>query len=260
MLTTEIIQAIDARVMQGERAEHQVGTVTETDSAGNAQVVFDGSQGDIPVKVAGNVDAQVGDRVVLVRFGVWWIVIGTMRRIYEPGVLLHEEVLQQPAASVQIPSIPQTHKHLKIVVNAKASSATVFEDALVRFNGDSGLNYANINMRGVQGGGGVTLLTGHDQSSCPPFRIAGSSLDPTVFAGGFGYILDYTSTITSNKMLLAFSGVGDYGNVGQAGFVTCSWGSGGASRVPAAITQIDFVCSNGNFMTNSYFGIYGYGI
>lgn len=78
MLTLEEIQAIDDRVRRGEGNVTQLGTVVERTFDDNALVVFDDSQGAIPVKVAGGVEAYVGDRVGLVKFGTWWIAVLSM--------------------------------------------------------------------------------------------------------------------------------------------------------------------------------------
>lgn len=80
MLAADLIQAIDDRVRSGERNVTQIGAVVERTFDDNALVVFDGSQGAIPVKVAGDVQAYVGDRVGLVRFGTWWVVVLSMTR------------------------------------------------------------------------------------------------------------------------------------------------------------------------------------
>lgn len=79
-LPLDMLQAIDDRVRSGERNVTAMGTVVERTFDDNAQVVFDGSQGPVPVKVSGDVEAYPGDRVGLVKFGRWWIVVVSMAK------------------------------------------------------------------------------------------------------------------------------------------------------------------------------------
>lgn len=79
-LDLDTIQAIDQRVLAMLKQDIQYGTVADRTYDNNALVVFDGSSQAVPVKVFGNVETYAGDRVGLVKFGSYWIVIGSMAR------------------------------------------------------------------------------------------------------------------------------------------------------------------------------------
>lgn len=73
----ELIKLVDQRVRVAQIKERAVGTVAERDTTGpGAQVIFDGSQSAMPVKVLGHVFCSTGDRVVLERYGSDWVVTG----------------------------------------------------------------------------------------------------------------------------------------------------------------------------------------
>jgi hypothetical protein len=163
------------------------------------------------------------------------------------------------ASSVSFTSVPATYRNLVIVALAKSAAATSFEDILLRFNNDSSGNYANVNVTADNAGGAVGLLTGSSQTSAPILRMPSSSLNATIFGGGFAFVLGYSSSATSNKNIFSLSGNGDWGNVGQFRLRGCSWGAGGGSFTATAVTRIDLISGNGNFVAASTFQLYGFG-
>lgn len=73
----ELIKLVDQRVRVAQIKDRAVGTVAQRDTTGpNAQVIFDGSQVAMPVKVLGHVFCGTGDRVVLDRYGSDWVIVG----------------------------------------------------------------------------------------------------------------------------------------------------------------------------------------
>src|SRR6266566_7499442 len=84
MLDVDIIRAIDARINQLlPEALTAMGTVSSLDSTVDANVTFDGSAVALPVKVSGDAEVQEGDRVCLVKFGTWWVIVGTLVRRWQ---------------------------------------------------------------------------------------------------------------------------------------------------------------------------------
>lgn len=80
MVTADLLNAIDERVRRVQQENRALGTVAEVTGLVDALVTFDGSSLAIPVKVFGDVSIVEGDRVGLERYGVWWIVTGTLTR------------------------------------------------------------------------------------------------------------------------------------------------------------------------------------
>jgi hypothetical protein len=183
--------------------------------------------------------------------GTSWLPVG--------WIPIASTTLGSAAASVTFNSIPATYKNLVVVALAKSAPATNFEDILLRFNNDSGTNYANINVTADNTGGAPALLSGSSQTSAPILRMPSSNLNSTIFGGGFAFVLGYSNSSMSNKNVFSLSGNGDWGNVGQFRMRGCSWGAGGGSFTASAVTRIDLISGNGNFVTNSSFQLYGFG-
>lgn len=74
----DLVALVDQRIRSNQYATSAVGVVASRSSVADADVVFDGSQGAIPVKIAADVIADEGDRVLLNRFGSWWVIVGSM--------------------------------------------------------------------------------------------------------------------------------------------------------------------------------------
>lgn len=257
MLTTDLIQAIDERVRSGQSTMTQVGTITgRTEGDDNASAVFDGSQGSIPVKVAGNVDAQVGDRVLLARFGVWWIVVGTMRPVYDPGQRVAEEILEQPAATITFPDIPQTWRHLLLVVHARSTAGgTAPIDSTIRLNGDSGAHYSGAHVD-LPMGGAIGAVTAHDNTNAATFMVPAGGVSGQVAGGGVTWFVNYRDPAWRTKPWFTLTSACDFGSIGDFKVRWATW----CPAAPDPVTQIDLTCSTGSFDTGSYFGLFGQGL
>lgn len=151
--------------------------------------------------------------------------------------------------SVTFSSIPQTFKHLQI----RAISRTTRNDASVdgmymRFNGDTNGNYS---YHWVQGNGSSASAVNGTNTTVITAAFNGADAQTTanVFSSSVWDILDYTNTnkYKSTKNLFAYNAGGGVGTV--------SFGSG-HWRNTAAITSITLF-AEGNFVTNSHFGLYG---
>src|SRR5438093_5515748 len=58
-------------------------------------------------------------------------------------VLIADSTLGAAAASFDITSIPGSYKHLQIVASLRSTRVNNFDPVRIRFNNDSGTNYAN---------------------------------------------------------------------------------------------------------------------
>lgn len=72
-----LLQAIREQIARNTPRTMDQGTVQSVRSDSyRAMVVMDGSSVAMPVKTVGNVDAGVGDRVILSRYGSDWVIVG----------------------------------------------------------------------------------------------------------------------------------------------------------------------------------------
>lgn len=161
------------------------------------------------------------------------------------------------AASVTFAGIPQGYKHLQIRGFGQSSRATYgWDDVAIRFNGDSGTNYA----RHYLGGDGGSAYSGSANTPSTYIYtdsiIGSSTAGANVFGSFVMDILDYAST-TKNKTVRTLGGTDLNGTVGgQGGRVTMN--SGLWFATPAAITSIVLTTSSAtNFNQYSQFALYG---
>jgi hypothetical protein len=169
-------------------------------------------------------------------------------------------VVGSPVATVTWSSIPQTYRNLVIVAHARITNVSNTGDVRLQFNSDTGTRYANMQVSVAQGGV-ATTVTANAETSIALHRVAAASVgNSSSWGGGFAYILGYSQSSTSNKIVLSHSGFGDHGNAGEMYWRQGSWGSGGASYTTATVTRIDLTATGGsNFSAGSTFQLYGFG-
>ena len=111
-------------------------------------------------------------------------------------------------SSITFGAIPNTYKHLQLRYITRNDGAAYY--VLLRFNSDTGSNYAN---HQLSGNGTTALSTGNvsDGSIYLPRNGATES----VFGGGIVDILDYANT-SKNKTVRAFGGYDRGTGDGQA--------------------------------------------
>lgn len=165
-------------------------------------------------------------------------------------VLIASTTLGASAASITFSSIPQTWAHLRAVGYIRGDSATVSQDGLVRFNGDSGSNYDRQYMSAAGaavGAGenfGITsgLVIIHPSASAPANLFSGFVLDIPHYTSTAGNKTAFTEA--SHKIGTAS------GNLNTALYMM-AW------RNNAAITQVAFLPGTGNFVAGSRISLYG---
>jgi hypothetical protein len=160
-------------------------------------------------------------------------------------------------ATITFAGIPNTYKHLQIRAIGQSSRATFgFDDVILRFNGDTGTNYA----RHYLGGDGSSAYAGAANTPSTYIytdSIIGSSTAGASFFGGFVMdIFDYTSTL-KNKTVRTLGGIDLNGTVGgQGGRITLN--SGLWFATPSAINSLILSTASGtNFSQHSQFTLYG---
>ena len=151
------------------------------------------------------------------------------------------------ASSITFSSIPSTYKHLQIRAIARKSTANAGEDAAaLRFNSDSGANYAFHNLIG---GSGPATYSAASQTYITTIDVPNNSNTANVFAAGVIDILDYAST-NKGKTVRIFSGWDANGS----GYV---WFSSGLWTGTSAVSTITLTPNVDSYMQYSSFALYG---
>jgi hypothetical protein len=155
------------------------------------------------------------------------------------------------SVSVTFSSIPSTYTALQIRAIVRDTATATGTDYLhVRFNGDTGANYARHNINGT---GAAVSASGSASASF--IRINGTVLTGSLSGLGVGAFLidihDYAST-TRNKTLRSFSGASLNDTVGENISLTS-----GLWINTNAVTSITITSGYTGFSTDSQFALYG---
>jgi hypothetical protein len=153
------------------------------------------------------------------------------------------------SATITFSSIPSTYKHLQIRVIGRTPDALTTSTAFMRFNSDTGTNYA---AHWLYGDGSSASATGSATRSNVWVQLyyPGSSYNSNIHATSIIDIHDYAST-TKNKTVRTFNGVDVNASGGYVNLVSGLWMN---TNAVSSIT-IDF---NGqNISTTSVFSLYG---
>ena len=139
-------------------------------------------------------------------------------------------------------NIPQTYKHLKLVVTCRSSGGASYLTATI--NGDSGANY-NSALAGSNLAGAYTAISGSGTTSWYFGYCAGSGDAANRFAQSEVLFADYTTAANRHT----FTAVTALTN-GLAG-------GGGYDGTLAALTRFVLTPNTGNFVAGSRFTLYG---
>lgn len=152
------------------------------------------------------------------------------------------------ASSVTFSSIPSTYQHLQIRYTAKNASSGGTSDTYntVRFNGDSGSNYAMHYLLGDGGGVYATAVTSQTNAWFGLSPYGGSN---PAFGANIIDILDYANT-NKNKTLKTL-GANDRNGAGTITLTSGLWSS------TSAITSMVITATSFSFAEYSSFALYG---
>ena len=152
------------------------------------------------------------------------------------------------AATVSFTSIPATYTHLQIRGIAKTTTSATkdFEVLYMRFNGDTGSNYAFH----ILVGSGTSAAAGNGVNQSLMFGpYASKSGLADAFAGTVMDILDYANT-NKYKTARILTGI-DMNGVGEIAFQSGLWTN------TNAITSITIYPNANNIAQYSHFALYG---
>lgn len=155
---------------------------------------------------------------------------------------LGQTVLTSTQATISFPSISSAYTNLRVVWSGKSSSAD--QDLFMRFNSDTGASYDN------QYFYATGTLTGANETFAATKIVIG--LINTVNSGGAIVIPAYSKTVLDK---FAISTMWTKRGTSSTNMQTDIYG--GTRRNTAAITQIDFTCSGGDFQIGTVFTLYG---
>jgi len=164
--------------------------------------------------------------------------------------LISSQVLASNVNSVTFSSLntaAAAYKHLQLRVTVRSSNGAVGDSLGLRFNGDTGSNYAEHVLYG--NGSSVASGAGTSQTFMSAATITGNTAAANIFGSGVIDILDFSQT-TKNKTLRSLSG-----NQAQP-FIQLRSGLWAST---AAVTSINLFSANGatNLLTGSRFSLYG---
>lgn len=154
------------------------------------------------------------------------------------------------AASYSFSNIPQTYKHLLLVVQARSDGVNPAVSLYVRFNGDTGTNYARTSMSNAN-----NVVSGASDNAATAMDIGvltgAGAADATALGSSSAYIAGYLrsdiwKTIVSQSTCPTGGGGGPY--IGTYGG---SWESN------SAITSMSVYPSSGSFTALTTADLYG---
>jgi hypothetical protein len=153
-------------------------------------------------------------------------------------------------ASITFSSIPSTYQHLQIRGVVRSDRGVTIEGLSIRFNSDTGLNYA---YHGIQGtGSSAASFAGWDNDQSLSSLAASANAGSSIFGAGVIDILDYANT-NKYTTIRTLTGVNnnDASN-GRAALFSGLW------RNTAAITSFTiFSGASTNLSQYSSFALYG---
>jgi len=155
--------------------------------------------------------------------------------------------LSTATATISFTSIPADYTHLQVRALSRKSSASGGDGIFIRFNSDSGSNYAIHQLDGD--GSSASAYGAASQTSINSTTTATSSHSANVFGAQIWDILDYANT-NKYKTLRAMNGFDNNGS-GKVRYGSGVWMN------TNAITQIDLTGNGDNFATYSSFSLYG---
>lgn len=158
--------------------------------------------------------------------------------------------LSASTSSVTFADIPTGYKHLQIRALTRTDRSDTNEFMTVRFNSDTGTNYAYHSLYG-NGSSAGAADTGTSTATPWSATTAGGNAGASMFGAVILDILDYQNT-NKYKTLRSLSGTDQNATTGRIYFQSNLWQS------TSAITSITVTPTHGtNFVTYSRFALYG---
>lgn len=162
--------------------------------------------------------------------------------------LISTSLISTNTASVTFASlntIASSYKHLQLRITERSSASTNSQLA-IRFNGDSGSNYSEHQLKG--NGSSVTSYGGGSVTFAPMGVTVESGATASAFGGRIIDILDFSQT-TKNKTIREIAGAAVSPN--SIAIYSAAWYN------TAAVTSMEVFMNSGNFVSGSRLSLYG---
>lgn len=180
-------------------------------------------------------------------------IVDSSKRVSDTGAMFPLQVVTVGAAgasSITFSNIPQTYAHLQIrfvARNAAISPGNASQSVYIRFNGDTGSNYAYHYLNG--NGTSASAVSGTSQTLILLPDSATQNLNTAgLFSAGIVDILDYSSSAKNTTIRHIGGAIAD--NEDDISLTSGLWIN------TSAITSITFT-SVDIFVANSRFSLYG---
>ena len=156
------------------------------------------------------------------------------------------------AATVSFTSIPATYAHLQIRGISRVDAADNARSVFVRFNSDTGSNYA---YHLLYGNGSSAAATGSSSETNMTYQLmsAGANATSGIYGAGIIDILDYANT-NKYKTIRSLCGV-DLNSATTDAQVRLASGLWQNTNAVTSITLTS--ATSGNFIQYSHFALYG---
>jgi trimeric autotransporter adhesin len=160
------------------------------------------------------------------------------------------QTLGSTSSTISFTSIPSTYKSLQLRLRTRTGVASFTQTINVRFNSDTGANYANQNLYGNVATAAVSVETAQTSIAWGA-RAAAASSSSDIFGVTIIDIVDYANT-SKNKVLRSYGGVHTNESFDPIlEMISGVWNS------TAAISSITFSLSSNNFVAGSTIALYG---
>jgi len=154
------------------------------------------------------------------------------------------------ASTITFSSIPSTFKHLQIRALSRTNRADTNDLLTMRFNSDSGSNYAYHSLYG-NGSSAAANDTGTSTGTPWSAMTAGNSAGASMFGAQVWDVLDYQNT-NKYKTVRVLSGTDQNGTTGRLYFMSNFWQS------TSAISTVTITSTYGTGLQEySSFALYG---
>ena len=157
------------------------------------------------------------------------------------------------ASSIEFVDIPQTFSHLQVRFVARSDMSGYNNDPVtVRFNSDTGSNYAYHSLYGTGAAAGAEAASSETYGRAG--SVPGANISASMFGVGVIDILDYASTSKATTVR-SFVGFDNNSTAGLARLNSSLWSSTNA----VTTMELGLRTSSGNFAQYSRASLYGIG-
>jgi hypothetical protein len=156
-------------------------------------------------------------------------------------VLIQNQTLVAPAATVTFSAIPQTYTSLMLLIGT-VNTAGSPQEFFVSFNGDAGANYSSLSITNTAG----TITGGDINAQTATFIGIAHNSGISIMRA----TIPFYATALTKAVETTYQAV-------NPGFNSYNGSAGGAWNSTAAITSLVLALASGNFATGSVFSLYG---